>query len=108
MATYQILYWHDIPVQVRAGKRKDRVSQMLAPRFQDAVDRVAMATKMTGTDAYLAGFQWGANQERPGTPAEVVPLVVQELEAAYADLDWRDLVTQIRGYPPAGPNTHVP
>jgi len=107
MATYQILYWHEIPVQVRAGRRQDRVSQSLPSRFQDAVDRVAMATKMTGTDAYLAGFQWGAKQERPGTPAEVVPLIIQELEAAYADLDWRDQVSKIRGYPPAGPNAHV-
>jgi hypothetical protein len=108
MAIYQILYWHGIPVQVRAGRRQDRVSQTLAPRFQDAVDRVAMATKMTGTEAYLDGFKWGEKQERSGTPAEIVPLIVAELETTYADLDWRELVTELRGYPPAGPNTHVP
>ena len=108
MATYQILYWHDIPLQVRAGKRKERVSQTLAPRFQDAADRAAMAAKLTGTDAYLDGFHWSESQERPGTPAEIVPLIVQEIEAVYADLDWRETVTKLRGYPPAGPHAHDP
>lgn len=71
MATYQIMYWHDIPVQVRAGGRRDRVSIELPQRFQIAVDNAAMAANLTGTDAYLEGFRWDEAQEREGTAEEV-------------------------------------
>ena len=43
MTTYQVLYWHDIPLQVRAGGRRDRASIELPIRFQEAVDNAAMA-----------------------------------------------------------------
>jgi len=38
MATYQVMYWADIPVQVRAGGRRERVSVELPARFQAAID----------------------------------------------------------------------
>ena len=89
MATYQILYWHDIPLQVRAGGRQDRVSKPLPARFQDAVDRAAMLAGYTGTDGYLEMFRWSDPGERSGSPEEVVEAVVAELEEAYATIDWR-------------------
>ena len=89
MTTYQIMYWHDIPVQVRAGGRRDRVSVELPPRFQVAVDNAAMAAGLTGTDAYLEGFAWAEPQEREGSPAEVAAAVAAELEAQHATIDWR-------------------
>lgn len=97
MTTYQILYWHDIPVQVRAGGRRDRAGSEMPHRFQAAVDHAAMAAGLTGTDAYLAGFEWGDAAEREGTPAEVVAAVVAELQAAYPAIDWRATVEKIRG-----------
>ncbi len=89
MTTYQIMYWHDIPVQVRARTRRDRAGVELPRRFMIAVDNAAMAAELTGTDAYLAGFQWGEPQERDGTPAEVASAVAAELEAQYSTIDWR-------------------
>ena len=56
MTTYQILFWYDIPVQVRAGGRRERVSVELPARFQAAIDSAAMAAGLTGTDGYLSGF----------------------------------------------------
>jgi hypothetical protein len=99
MTTYQIMYWHDIPVQVRAGGRRDRVSVELPPRFQAAVDKAAMAAGLTGTDAYLAGFEWGEVVECEGAPAEVAAAVAAELEAQYPAIDWRRIavVLQERG-----------
>jgi methionine-rich copper-binding protein CopC len=96
MATYQILYWHDIPVQVRSGRRRDRVSQELALRFQEAVDSAAMAAKLTGTEGYLEGFKWAPAQERDGSPAEVVAAVVAELEAAHPQVDWQATAVRLR------------
>jgi len=97
MTTYQILYWHDIPVQVRAGGRRERVSVALPARFQAAVDSAAMAAGLTGTDGYLSGFVWGAAEERDGTPAEVAAAVAAELDARYATIDWPAMAAAIRG-----------
>ena len=89
MTTYQVLYWHTIPIQVRAGGRRDRASAQLPQRFQNAVDKAAMSAGLVGTDAYLAGFEWGATQERPGRPAEVARAVAAELDQQYDTIDWR-------------------
>ena len=96
MTTYQIMYWHDIPVQVRAGGRRDRASVELSPRVQVAVDNAAMAAGLTGTDAYLAGFRWGEPAERDGTPADVAAAVAAELEAQHAGIDWRRTVAALQ------------
>ena len=96
MTSYQILYWHGIPVQVRAGGRRDRASIELPTRFQEAVDSAAMSAGLTGTDGYLSGFVWGEAQERDGSPAEVAAAVAAELEAQQADIDWRATANAIR------------
>lgn len=89
MTTYQIMYWHDIPIQVRAGGRRERASIELPARFQEAVDSAAMAAKLTGTDGYLAGFNWSEPDERDGTPQEVARSVAAEIEARFPVVDWR-------------------
>lgn len=96
MTTYQVLFWHDIPVQVRAGGRRDRASVELPQRFQEAVDNAAMAAGLSGTDAYLAGFEWGPPAEREGSPAEVAAAVAAELDTKLTAIDWRRTVSQIR------------
>ena len=98
MANYQIMYWHDIPVQVRAGGRRDRISIELPQRFQVAVDKAAMAAKLTGTDAYLEGFRWSETLERAGTPAEVATAVSNELEAQFPKIDWRKTAASLKGH----------
>lgn len=89
MAEFQVLYWHDIPIQVRAGNRRNRVSFELAPRFQVAIDQAAMATGLVGTDEYLDGFRWSERQEREGTAEEVAKTVVAELEASSPEIEWQ-------------------
>jgi hypothetical protein len=90
------MYWHDIPVQVRAGGRRDRVSVELPERFQVAVDQAAMAADLTGSDAYIETFRWGESKEREGSPAEAVAVVVAELEVEYAKIDWRKTAESLR------------
>jgi len=97
MAEYQVLYWYDIPVQVRAGSRKDRFSKELSSRFQVAIDKAAVEAELTGTDDYLAGFSWGERQERPGTPEEVTEIIVAEIESSYEDIDWRKTAETLKG-----------
>ncbi len=96
MASYQIMYWHDIPVQVRAGSRRDRVSIELPHRFQVAIDNAAMVAGLTGTDGYLDGFAWSESLEREGTPAEVAATVAAELESQYQTIDWRHTAASLQ------------
>jgi hypothetical protein len=102
MTTYQIMYWHDIPLQVRAGGRRHRVSLELSPRFQVSVDNAAMAAGLTGTDAYLDGFRWSDPQEREGTPDKVATAVAAELETQHPQIDWRGLSARLAGQSSAG------
>ena len=96
MASYQILYWHDIPMQVRVRGPGGRASVQLASRFQEAVDQVAMATGLIGSDEYTAALRWGEAQERAGSAQEVAAAVAAELEAAEPAIDWRAAVERIR------------
>lgn len=89
MTQYQILFWHDIPIQVRAGQRHNRVSKALPERFQTAIDNAAMAANLTGTDAYLAGFLWSERFDRDGSPELVATAVALELAEQYPTIDWR-------------------
>ncbi len=96
MATYQILSWHGIPVQVRAGGRRNRVSVELPKRFMEAVDKAAMASKHFSGDDYSEGFEWGERLERDGTPEEVANAVAAELDAQYPQIDHRSVALKLR------------
>src|SRR4051812_16279307 len=97
MATYQILYWHDIPVQVRARGEGGRANVQLPERFQEAIDQAAMAAGMIGSDEYTAAFRWGEQQERDGAARAVVDAVLAELDAQYPTIDWRATVAALKG-----------
>src|ERR1043166_6433563 len=96
MATYQILYWHDIPVQVRAKDAGGRASAPLPERFQEAIDQAAMAAGLIGSDDYTEAFRWGDPQERVGTAQDIAAAVAAELDAQYPTIDWRTTVANIR------------
>jgi hypothetical protein len=89
VAQVQILYWHGVPLQVRARDGDGRVSKPLSPRFQDAVDKIAVAVGLIGDDDYTAGFQWSDSQEREGTAEEAAAAVAAELESRHTRIDWR-------------------
>jgi hypothetical protein len=96
MATYQILYWHGIPVQVRARDKNERASKELPPRFMSAVDKAAMASKSVDGESYTAGFQWGARQKRDGSAEEVAAAVAAELDQQYPTIDHRAVANRIK------------
>ena len=81
MIQYQILYWRDIPVQIKlfAGKRPR--SHQLPARFQTWIDRIAMREGLTGTDAYLDLWQWSEKQGREGEAEAVLEALLRETEA---------------------------
>ncbi len=85
MATYQILYWKDIPAKVKVFRGRRPVSGLMPDRFQQEIDRVAMKEGLAGTDAYLDQWQWTEKRERDGDVEEVIEALLRELEAVYEE-----------------------
>jgi hypothetical protein len=85
MATYKILYWQEIPSQIRAEDDQDDVSLPLGPKFQDHIDAVAVERNLQNTDDYLAQWNWSDEQDRDGSAHEVAAAIKAELEA---QADW--------------------
>lgn len=80
MALYQILYWQDIPSQVKAWDDFDEIKAELEPRFIARIDQVAQAQGLTDADDYLKQWRWSETEERAGSPEEVAGTVKKELE----------------------------
>jgi hypothetical protein len=85
VATYSILYWQEIPSQIKAEDDLDDVTVPLDPRFMERIDQLAAQRGLQGTDDYLAQWRWSDPRERDGSAEEVAQAVKRELEA---DADW--------------------
>ena len=83
MAVYQVLYWQDIPAQIRVYEGKRPKAFEMPQWFQQEIDRVAMQEGLVGTDAYLNAWQWSQKMEREGEVDDVALAVLAELEHAY-------------------------
>jgi hypothetical protein len=83
MAKYQILYWKEIPAQVKVFDGAKAISRQLPPRYQVEIDRVAMEQGLAGSDDYLNQWHWSAKLERAGSAQEVLESVTQELLAEW-------------------------
>ena len=82
MATYKILYWQEVPSQIKAEDAEDEVTVPLSPRFLARIDQLAMERGLQDADDYLAQWRWGDEEEREGPAREVAENVKAELESA--------------------------
>jgi len=78
---YQILYWQDIPSEVKAWDDFDEVKVSLPTRFADRIDASAQRQGLISQDAYSAQLRWSEAVERPGSPREVAEALSKELAA---------------------------
>ena len=92
MATYQIMYWQDIPRQVKVKDETGTVKRFLPDRFQKAINSAAIAASKSDPEAYMNGWKWGPREERPGPTAEVADALVAELDLAYPQERLRELI----------------
>ena len=81
MATYKILYWQEIPAQIKAEDDADDVTVELPAKFMERIDRLAAQRGLQASDDYLAQWQWSEEEERAGAAREVAEAVRAELEA---------------------------
>ena len=80
MATYTILYWQEIPSQVKAEDDHDEITLPFDSRFMERIDRLAVQRGLQGSDDYLAQWRWSEPQERDGTAEQVALAVKREIE----------------------------
>jgi hypothetical protein len=85
MATYKILYWQEVPSQIRAEDDGGDVSVELPQKFMVRIDALATQRGLAGADDYLAQWRWSDEEEREGTAQDVADAVLAELEA---QADW--------------------
>ena len=86
MTTYQVLYWRDIPAQVRVFGGRRPLSRQMPDWFQQEIDRVAMGDGLTGTDAYLDEWRWSEKRAWAGEESEagdVAEVLLKRLEDEY-------------------------
>jgi hypothetical protein len=78
---YQIIYWRDIPAQLRLRRGRQRLSHPLPPQFQQTVYRAAYRAKAITGEGFEEGW-------RPGPWVEMeleVGLELEEVAAAVAE-----------------------
>jgi hypothetical protein len=85
MATYKVLYWQEIPSQVKAEDDEEEVTLPLSARFMERIDRLALQRGLHGSDDYLAQWKWSDEEERDGSAREVAEAVIAALESK---VDW--------------------
>ena len=85
MATYKILYWQEIPSQIKAEDDSDDVTLPMDGRFMERIDQLAAQRGLQGADDYLAQWRWSDEQERDGSAEDVARAIKSELEA---DAGW--------------------
>jgi hypothetical protein len=81
--TCEIVYWRDIPAQVKARAGRQRAARPLSERFQQAIDVAAMRAGKSGTDDYLAEWVTRPAGERDEEPDQAAQAVAADLERTY-------------------------
>jgi hypothetical protein len=81
MATFKILYWQEIPTQIKVEDETDDVTVMLDEKFMKQVDILAVERGLQAEDDYLAQWKWSEEEEREGSAREVAEALKAELEA---------------------------
>ena len=85
MATYKILYWQEIPSQIKVEDELDDLTVPMPDRFQERIDLMAARRGLQEADAYLAQWKWSEEEDREGSAEEVAEAVRVDLEAK---ADW--------------------
>ena len=82
MATFKILYWQEIPSQIKVEDDDGaEVNRELPPKFMERIDVVAAKRGLLNSDDYLAQWKWSDEERRDGSAAEVADALIAELTA---------------------------
>lgn len=85
MADLVIVYWRDIPAQVKAGSGRQTVRKELSARFAEAIDRAAMRCGAKDSDTYLSYWRTSEPRKIEGDVPQAVDELASRLEAEWTD-----------------------
>lgn len=85
MPDVTIVCWRDIPAQIIVGRGRSGAKVQLPERFEQAIDRAAMASGARDTDSYLAGWRKAAPYSVDGDPATIAAAEAARLDTEYDD-----------------------
>jgi hypothetical protein len=81
MATYTVLYWQEIPSQIKVQDDDgNEVNLPLDQKFQQRIDELAAQRGLQSSDDYLAQWHWSEEADRAGTAQEVAAALIAEFE----------------------------
>ena len=80
---YQIIYWRDIPSQIKAKVGRKRVSRPLSDRFMQIIDAAAMESGDTDSEDYLAQWKPTEWKDIEGETDEFLDGLVAKIEEEY-------------------------
>jgi 5-methyltetrahydrofolate--homocysteine methyltransferase len=80
---YQVLFWQDIPSEVKAWDDFDEVKLSFPEKFALRIDASAQKQGLISQDAYAAHLRWSETVERAGSPQEVAAAVLRELQVGH-------------------------
>jgi Virulence factor len=83
MAEVTVVYWRDMPAQIIVGAGRRGVKVKLSERFEQAIDRAAMASGAASTDDYLADWRKAQPYTVDGEDAAVANAEAARIEAEY-------------------------
>jgi hypothetical protein len=83
MALFQILYWQNIPSQIKVWDDFDEIKIELPQKFAVKIDHAAQQQGLTHSDDYLAQWKWSEEEERAGNAQEVADQVTKELQEKF-------------------------
>jgi 5-methyltetrahydrofolate--homocysteine methyltransferase len=80
---FQVLFWQDIPSEVKAWDDFDEVKLSLPEKFALRIDAAAQKQGLISQDAYAAHLRWSDIVERAGSPQAVAEAVLRELQVGH-------------------------
>jgi Tfp pilus assembly major pilin PilA len=83
MATYQVVYWKEIPSQVDAREASVRHQEVLSRRFQELIEVVAAKRKLDSANDYIKAWTRGEKCTRAGPAKAVAQAVAAEFETRF-------------------------
>jgi hypothetical protein len=83
MSDITLIYWRDIPAQVRIGRGRKAARAVLPERFEQAIDRVAMRIGGTDGDGYMAEWRDVAVGTATGDLQAAADAKAAELDATF-------------------------
>ncbi|MDA0710809.1 MAG: virulence factor [bacterium] len=83
MPVYQVLYWKNIPAQIRVFEGKRPRAFEMPAWFQQEIDRVATTLGLTGTDDYLNAWEWSEKRDYQGSIEEASSEILADLAVEY-------------------------